>query len=55
MQAFIATLVFGPSMSALPIIAKQNSPGVSSSFTNSELGIDKYIKVKNGDAKMHTC
>ncbi|KAG8171374.1 hypothetical protein JTE90_014348 [Oedothorax gibbosus] len=27
-QAFIATLLFDPSMSALPIIAKQNSPSV---------------------------
>ena len=27
-QAFIATLLFDPSMSALPIIAKQNSPRV---------------------------
>ena len=31
-QAFIATLLFDPSMSALPIIVKQNSPSVSSSF-----------------------
>jgi hypothetical protein len=27
-QAFIATLLFDPSMSALPIIVKQNSPSV---------------------------
>ena len=27
-KAFIATLLFDPSMSALPIIAKQNSPSV---------------------------
>jgi hypothetical protein len=27
-QAFIATLLFDPSMSDLPIIAKQNSPSV---------------------------
>jgi len=27
-QAFIATWLFDPSMSALPIIAKQNSPSV---------------------------
>ncbi|CAL6280552.1 unnamed protein product [Bathycoccus prasinos] len=27
-QAFIATLLFDPSMSALPIIAKQDSPSV---------------------------
>ena len=27
-QAFIATSLFDPSMSALPIIAKQNSPSV---------------------------
>ena len=27
-QPFIATLLFDPSMSALPIIAKQNSPSV---------------------------
>ena len=31
-QAFIATLFFDPSMSALPIIVKQNPPNVSSSF-----------------------
>ena len=27
-QAFIATLLFDPSMSALPIIVKQNSPRI---------------------------
>jgi len=27
-QAFIATLLFDPSTSALPIIVKQNSPGI---------------------------
>ena len=31
-QAFIATLLFDPSMSALPIIVKPDSPSVSSSF-----------------------
>ncbi|KAK3177559.1 hypothetical protein Dsin_032980 [Dipteronia sinensis] len=41
--AFIATLLFDPSMSALPIIVKQNSPSVDCSPTNREreLGLDR--------------
>jgi hypothetical protein len=42
-HAFIATLLFYPSMSALPIIAKQNSPNVGCSPANREreLGLDR--------------
>ncbi len=42
-QAFIATLLFDPSMSALPIIPKQNSVSLDCSPTNREreLGLDR--------------
>ena len=42
-QAFIATLLFDPSMSALPIIPKQNSVSVGLLPTNREreLGLDR--------------
>ena len=42
-QAFIATLLFDPSMSALPIIVKQNSQALDCSPTNREreLGLDR--------------
>ena len=42
-QAFMATLIFDPSMSALPIIAKQNSQASDCSPANREreLGLDR--------------